>query len=87
MERHHIIFKSQLGLDFPLNYKKLSSEDHRGNNGPHKNRKVDLLYKKELEDKLRTVLTNKHYTVDELIDKLELKPKQAHKAFKQIRKN
>ena len=86
IEKHHIIFKSQGGLDFELNYKYLSSEDHRGNLGPHLNRKVDLHYKRELELKLRKLLRDEYYTIEELIDILGLKKKQAYKAFRIIKK-
>lgn len=30
LEKHNIVFKSQGGIDFELNYKYLYSEDHRG---------------------------------------------------------
>lgn len=86
VEKHHIIFKRQGGLDFELNYKYLKPEDHRGNLGPHRNRNIDLRYKKELEVKLRKLLTKEFYTTEELIQKLGLKKGQAYKAFRQIRK-
>lgn len=86
MEKHHIIFKSQGGLDFELNYKYLSSEDHRGNDGPHLNRETDLRYKRELEATLRMKLFDDYYTVEELIEILGLNSKQAHKAFRQVQK-
>lgn len=86
LEKHHIIFKSQGGLDFELNYKYLSSEDHRGNLGPHLNKKVDIIYKKELEQRLNEVLTKTHYTIEELISVLGLRDKQAYRAFRQVRK-
>ena len=44
-----VIFKSQGGLDFELNYKRLTPEQHRGDLGPHKCRKTDLRYKRELQ--------------------------------------
>ena len=83
-EKHHIIFKSQGGLDFELNYKHLTTEDHKGNNGPHKNRKTDLKYKKELEYKLRELLIERYYTVEDLKNILGLKSRQAYKAFRQV---
>lgn len=86
IEKHHIIFKSQGGLDFPLNYKYLTAEDHRGNESPHMNRSIDLKYKEQLERDLRHVLEDTHYSTEEVIQILELKPKQAYKAFKQISK-
>lgn len=87
IEKHHIVFKSQGGLDFELNYKYLTSEAHRGNKGPHKCRKTDLRYKRELQRKLEKILEKEFYTVEELIKILGLKEKQAYKAFKKINKH
>ncbi len=84
IERHHIIFKSQGGLDFELNYIYLTSEEHRGNNGPHLNKQIDRSYKRIMQAKLENILTHKTYTIEELIEILELKPKQAYKAFKKL---
>ena len=86
MEKHHIVFKSQGGLDFELNYKYLSSEDHRGNDGPHLNRETDLRYKRELESTLRMKLFDNYYTVEALIEILGLNSRQAHKAFNKVAK-
>ena len=52
MHKHHIVFRSQGGLDFPLNIVQLSYEQHEGNNGPHRNREFDLQLKKHLQDEL-----------------------------------
>lgn len=84
IEKHHIVFKSQGGLDFEMNYKYLTSEEHRGDNGPHKCRKTDLAYKKELQRKLQKALTQKYYSVRDLIEILDLKEKQANRAFRRI---
>lgn len=84
LEKHHIVFKKQGGLDFELNYKRLSPEDHRGKYGPHKNRKVDLAYKIEMEAQLRKILTKEYYNIKELIDILGLKEKQANRAFRKL---
>lgn len=71
-DKHHIIYKSQGGLDYPLNYKYLCANHHRGREGPHKNIKVDLQYKLELQNKLQTILCNSYYTFDELIKLLNI---------------
>lgn len=71
-DKHHIIYKSQRGLDYPLNYKYLCANHHRGREGPHKNIKVDLQYKLELQNKLQTILCNSYYTFDELINLLNI---------------
>ncbi len=84
LEKHHIVFKRQGGLDFELNYKRLSPEDHRGNHGPHLNRKVDLAYKIEMEKELNKVLDSGYYNIAELIEILGLKEKQANRAFRKI---
>ena len=84
MEKHHIIFKSQQGMDFDLNYKYLDPDSHRGNLSPHKNKKIDLQYKEQLEQDLREVLPLDYYSLSELILILGLDKKQATKAFKRV---
>lgn len=84
LERHHVVFKSQGGLDFPLNYQYLSPEQHRGKFGPHMNREMDLHYKREMQKALEKVLTKNTYSIEELIILLELEPTQANKAFKKL---
>ncbi len=84
IEKHHIVYKSQGGLDFELNYVYLISEEHRGNQGPHLNKKIDLSYKRIMQAKLENILTHKYYTIEELIEILGLKEKQAYKAFKKL---
>lgn len=84
LEKHHIVFKSQGGLDFELNYKYLTAEEHRGDYGPHKNKGVDLKYKKELQNKLEELLTEKYYSIEKLINLLGLKDRQAYKAFRYL---
>ena len=86
IERHHIIYRSQGGLDFELNYKYLTSTEHRGNNGPHKCKETDLKYKLELQEKLEQLLTKDYYNIKELIDILGLKEVQANRAFRKLLK-
>lgn len=86
IEKHHIVFKSQGGLDFDLNYKYLDSNSHRGNLGPHKNKETELKYKLELQEKLESLLTKEYYNIKELIDLLGLQEKQANRAFRKLLK-
>lgn len=81
-----IIFKSQGGLDFELNYKYLTSKEHRGINGPHRNKETDLKYKKELQEQLESIITKDYYNIRELIDLLGLNEKQANRAFRKLLK-
>ncbi|MFD3156452.1 HNH endonuclease [Haloimpatiens sp. FM7330] len=76
-EKHHIVFKNQGGLDFPLNYIYLCSEHHRGKEGPHKNRKIDIKYKVNLQNKLINILKKDYYTMEEIMEILKINPRQA----------
>lgn len=82
---HHIVHKNQGGLDFPLNYKCLCPEHHRGKYGPHRDSKVDLEYKLDLQYRLERLLEKNFYTVEELIDILSLNKTKAKKFFKELR--
>ena len=44
---HHIVHRSEGGLDFKLNYKYLCKKHHRSKIGPHRDKVVDLNYKLE----------------------------------------
>jgi len=81
-----IIFKSQGGLDFELNYKYLTSEEHRGINGPHRNKQTDLRYKIELQEKLEKLLDREYYNIRDLRVLLGLREKQANRAFRKLLK-
>lgn len=82
---HHIVHKNQGGLDFPLNYKCLCPEHHRGKYGPHRDSKVDLEYKLDLQYRLDRLLEKNFYTVEELIDILSLNKTKAKKFFKELK--
>lgn len=84
-EKHHIIFKSEKGIEFTLNYIYLCSEHHRGKNGPHRNRKIDLTYKLQLQEKLGEILSKEYYSIDELTKLLELNNSQAKTIFKNFK--
>ncbi|MDP4143783.1 MAG: HNH endonuclease [Bacillota bacterium] len=84
-DKHHIVYRSQGGVDFPLNFKYLCSEHHRGKNGPHKNRKLDLEYKLELQNKLESLMYKDYYTIDELVGILEINKGMLKKLLKDYR--
>lgn len=84
LEKHHIVYKSQGGLDFELNYIYLNSEDHRGSKGPHLCKATDDRYKLELKANLEAILDRQHYQIEEVIQILGLDPKQARKAFRKL---
>jgi hypothetical protein len=60
-EKHHIVFKSQGGLDADWNIIHLCPRCHRGKYGPHKCRERDLYLKRSVQDWLSQQLTEPHY--------------------------
>ncbi|ADK15951.1 MULTISPECIES: HNH endonuclease [Clostridium] len=84
-DKHHIVYRSQGGVDFPLNFKYLCSEHHRGKSGPHKNRKLDLLYKVEMQQKLEKLLYKEFYTLDELVNLLQINKGMLKKLLKEYK--
>jgi len=69
---HHIIHRHQGGLDIEINYKYLCEKHHRGKDGPHKSLEVDIIYKIELQDKLRKMLPKGYYPFKELMHILNI---------------
>lgn len=86
LEKHHIVFKSQGGLDFAWNYIFLTPEQHRGDEGPHKCRERDLELKRNMQKNLREILREEEYSLEEIISILGLKRRQAEKAFKRVQR-
>lgn len=80
--KHHIVFRSQGGLDFDLNFAFLTPEQHRELHDNDHN--MDLKLKKELQEKLFLIFVKDTYTLEEIIEKLGLKRRQAEKAFKRV---
>lgn len=65
-DKHHIVYKSQGGIEFQLNFRYLCSCHHRGDAGPHKNRKLDLEYKLNMQSQLEKILIKEFYHIEEL---------------------
>ena len=84
-DKHHIVYRCQGGVDFPLNFKYLCSEHHRGKNGPHKNRKLDLEYKLQMQRNLDELLLKDYYTLDELVESVKINKGMLKKLFKGYR--
>ena len=84
-ELHHIVFRSQGGLNFKLNLIPLSIEEHKGDDGPHKNRQRDLELKQWLQEQLFDLFDKeKSYTLNEIAIKLGMREKSLYKPFKSV---
>jgi len=86
-EEPHVIFRSQASymVKVPLNIKHLCNEHHRGNEGPHLNRNIDLKYKRELQKKLFSLFTKEHYRTKEISEILEISELEAFKIVKTLK--
>ena len=80
---HHIVHRSEGGLDIDLNYKYLCEKHHRGKNGPHHTIETDIQYKLELQVKLYSLLPKEYYNFKELGQILQI----SLNALKRITKN
>ncbi|CDI50549.1 HNH endonuclease signature motif containing protein [Clostridium tetani] len=81
-EVHHIVNKCEGGISYPINYKYLCSEHHRGKDGPHKNCEVDIRYRLELQNKLKEILIKDYYNVCELEKLLHINKNKLKRMFK-----
>jgi len=86
-DKHHIVYKSQGGIEFPLNFRYLCTYHHRGKTGPHKNRRLDLEYKIDMKKKLEKVLVNEFYPIDELEYLLKINKGMIKRLFKTYKVN
>lgn len=84
-DKHHIVYKSQGGIEFPLNFRYLCSKHHRGSSGPHKNRRLDLEYKLDMQKKLQDILVKEVYTIEELEPLLNINKGMIQRLFKEYK--
>ena len=82
-DKHHIVYKSQGGIEFPLNFRYLCTLHHRGKSGPHKNRRLDLEYKIDMQKKLEDILVKETYSIEELEDLLKINKGMIKRLFKE----
>lgn len=85
MHNHHIVFRSQRGLDIPANLINLSYIDHEGNNGPHQNRETDLRLKKGLQNEYYDMFSEESYTIPEIAKILHKSEKYIFKHFRKVK--
>ena len=82
---HHIVHRSEGGLDIEINYKYLCNEHHRGKNGPQHSIEIDLKYKLELQKDLLKLLNKNFYTIKELSNTLNFSLNVAKRITKDLR--
>ena len=83
-QKHHIVFRSQGGLDIPMNFKYLCPEHHTGKESPHRNRTIDLQYKTEEQDELFKLFKEESYTIKQIADLIGYDKKRLEKRFMKV---
>lgn len=66
-EKHHIVFRSQGGLDLEYNLIELDADFHKGKDGPHLNRQTDLKLKRKLQEKYFSLFSKEKYALEEIL--------------------
>jgi AraC-like DNA-binding protein len=85
MHEHHIVFRSQRGLDIDDNLIDLSYEQHLGNNSPHMNREVDLKLKTDLQKHYYERFPNAEYSISEIAKILRKSERYIEKHFRKVK--
>lgn len=65
-DKHHIIHRSENGIDAPINIVYLCPQHHRGPKGVHNNPELDLHFKLELQKKLEDLFPKRYYSSEEV---------------------
>jgi hypothetical protein len=83
--KHHIVFRSQGGLDVEDNLIDLSFKQHEGNDGPHLSREADLKLKTDLQSYYYERFPNEEYTISEIAIILRKSERYIEKHFRKVK--
>lgn len=85
-QKHHIVFKSQGGLDIETNYKYLCIVHHSdGKAAVHNNREFDLRLKRDLQEWYYYLFQAEEYTIEEIAAIIGYNKKRLEKKMKRVR--
>lgn len=85
MHKHHIVFRSGGGLDFPLNFIYLTPEEHLGDNGPHKNDNRNKELKKGLQKELFLLFpANEEFDLETVSTRIGVTREYLEKPFRKV---
>lgn len=85
-EKHHIVFRSQGGLDIRMNYAFLCPEHHRGNEGPHRNKAFNTKLKQREQAELESIFEKgRRYKIKEIAEAIGYDRNRLEKKFEKVR--
>ena len=84
-QKHHVVFRSQGGLNIASNYRYLCPEHHNvGKEAVHNNREFDLRLKREVQEEYLRMFTEESYTVEEIAKKIIYNKARLEKRMKRV---
>lgn len=87
-QKHHIVRRSQGGLDAKMNYKYLCANHHMLDvNSPHRNIEVLKQYQRELQEQYFSVFDKEEYSLEEIHQRIGYEHKDLYKRFKTVKIN
>lgn len=84
-QKHHIIFRSQGGMNIDLNYAWLCQEHHTdGKAAVHNNRSLDLKLKIRLQKELEKLFPEETYQIGEVAERIGYNRRRLEKRMKAV---
>lgn len=82
MHAHHVVFRSQGGVDHYYSKIKLPMGFHEGNRGPHRNKDTDIALKREMQKELFDAFSEADtYDIDSILLILQPENKRSREKF------
>jgi AraC-like DNA-binding protein len=85
MHKHHIVFRSQGGLDTEDNLIDLTFNQHEGDKGPHQSKEADLCLKTDLQKYYSERFYDEEYSIGEIAAILRKSEKYIEKHFRKVK--
>ena len=84
-ERHHIVFRSNGGLNIDVNYAYLCTWHHtQGPDAPHRNRETDLRLKLRMQRNLENMLWRETYRIAEIAEIIGIGRRSLEKKMRRV---
>ena len=85
LHKHHIVYRSHGGLNINMNYLYLCPEHHNMSaNSIHRDREMDLKYKRELQERYFKVFSEDKYNIKQIARILETTTICIERSFKKV---
>lgn len=84
-QKHHVVFRSQGGLNISTNYRYLCIRHHSdGKEAVHNNREFDLRLKREVQNEYYIMFTEEEYTIEQIAKVISYNKARLEKRMKAV---